>query len=592
MPNYPNPSASCDSPADALLDAMSEYVFIKDDHFRYVVVNKALEEFFGLAKAQIYGKTDLDLMGEEKGQVCLASDREVLSRQALVISEETMANRVYETHKFPLKWGHDKTGIGSVIFDVTEKRQAEDALKNALKLADEANRAKSEFLANMSHEIRTPMNGIIGMSELGLKETEPQKMQHELLRVNQSARLLLGIINDILDFSKIEADKLELDPQPFQLSQLKDELTDLFEGLAQDKGVTLIVGCVCKDNCVQCLYGDNLRLRQILTNLLGNAIKFTEQGEVRLTIKLDSQTDNESEVFLSFDIQDTGIGMTVEQQQKLFTAFTQADTSITRKHGGTGLGLVISRRLVKLMGGEDIYIKSQPNKGSSFSFSVPMMACNAQQQTQLNTQVKRTEQTQLTGRVLVVEDNEINQEVAVNMLTQLGLQVELAENGQIAVEKVQQQTFDLILMDIQMPVMDGYQACRVIRQFNQITPIIALTAAAMVEDKNKALAVGMSDHLAKPLNSDALYRVLSENLTFQVKTKPVLLIVCQDKQQLRTLAQQAQADYQVKVANDEAHAMKLIENNRINQAWLVADIAEKTVLIEHLKRFQVDYSNY
>ena len=582
--NFLDP-ASFNSPADALLDAMKEYVFIKDDHFRYVVVNNALEQFFGLPKAQICGKTDLDLMGDEKGQVCLASDKEVVTRQALVISEEMIANRVYETHKFPLQWGQGQTGIGSVIFDVTEKRQAEEALKSALKLADEANRAKSEFLANMSHEIRTPMNGIIGMSELGLTETDPQKMQHELLRVNQSARLLLGIINDILDFSKIEAGKLELDPQPFQLIQLKDELTDLFEGLALEKGISLKVRCVCKDNCVQCLYGDNLRLRQVLTNLLGNAIKFTEQGEVSLLIKLDGADDNKA--LLSFDIQDTGIGMTPEQQRKLFNAFTQADTSITRKHGGTGLGLVISHRLVHLMGGSDIQIQSQPNQGSIFSFSVPMQSCQSEHQTQLKTQVKRTQQTQLSGSVLLVEDNEINQEVAANLLSQLGLKVELANNGQIAVEKAQQQHFDVILMDIQMPVMDGYQACQAIREFNPTIPIIALTAAAMVEDKNKAIKAGMNNHLAKPLNSSELYAVLNHYIVGK-HIRPVLFIVGRNKNQLKILAEKAKIDYQVKVITRFEQMQTLIDSGKTSSAsksetsdlpvlvWLANDWAEQT----------------
>ncbi|WP_052501706.1 response regulator [Thiomicrospira microaerophila] len=497
------------------------------------------------------------------------------------------------------------------------------------KQAEAANQAKSEFLANMSHEIRTPMNGIIGMSELGIKETDPAKMHHQLERVNQSGRLLLGIINDILDFSKIEAGMLELDPQPFELSQLKDELNSLFIGMAQDKGLDFGVQCQC--DCHVCLYGDNLRLRQVLTNLIGNAIKFTERGEVRLEIKLTSPKQAGEVAQLAFSIKDTGIGMTPEQQAKLFNAFTQADTSITRKHGGTGLGLVISEKLVRLMGGDDIQIQSELGKGSVFSFSVTMPLCDDEQRKQLISQPHFSDHPQLSGRVLLVEDNEINQEVAGEMLRQTGVRFEVAENGQVAVDKARDQKFDLILMDIQMPVMDGYLATKAIREFNPTIPIIALTAAAMVEDKNKALAAGMNDHLAKPLDSEALYRVLSRELKplqqadaddanlghceeqsdaaisqgrapsardrhglrprddSEMDKKPVLLILCPDKQQLKALAQSARADYQVKVAASYEQAIKLIQTGGINQAWLKEGWeAQADELIKQLTAAKID----
>ncbi|WP_052501704.1 PAS domain-containing hybrid sensor histidine kinase/response regulator [Thiomicrospira microaerophila] len=515
-------------------------------------------------------------------------------------------------HGFKTQTLEGRDVIWSIIQDISETKKAQQA-------AEAANRAKSEFLANMSHEIRTPMNGIIGMSELGLKETDPQKMHHQLKRVNESGRLLLGIINDILDFSKIEAGMLELDPQPFQLRQLKDELNSLFIGMAQDKGLDFGVYCDCTDNCVTCLYGDNLRLRQILTNLIGNAIKFTARGEVRLEIVLkypkNSQIDNQA--WLAFSIKDTGIGMSPEQQAKLFKAFTQADTSITRKHGGTGLGLVISEKLVRLMGGDDIHIQSELGKGSVFSFSVTMPLCDDEQRKQLISQPHFSDHSQLLGRILLVEDNEINQEVAGEMLRQIGVSFEVAENGQVAVDKAKTQAFDLILMDIQMPVMDGYQACRAIRAFNPTIPIIALTAAAMVEDKNKALAAGMNDHLAKPLDSEALYRVLSRELKpWQqadaaisqgraesardrhglrprddggLDKKPVLLILCPDKQQLKTLAQSARADYQVKVAANYEQAIKLIQAGGINQAWLEAGWdAQADELIKQLTAAKID----
>ena len=474
--------------------------------------------------------------------------------------------------------------------------------------AEEANRAKSEFLANMSHEIRTPMNGILGMSELGLKETDPTKMRHQLQRVNQSGRLLLGIINDILDFSKIEAGKLELDPQPFRLAQLKDELHSLFKGQADDKGLTFALQCQdwqpcqdlsrCKESCGLFLYGDNLRLRQVLNNLIGNAIKFTSSGAVNVIMKLQqpSQKTNDPRIELAFSVQDTGVGMTPEQQARLFHAFTQADTSITRKHGGTGLGLVISERLVRLMGGGDIHIQSQPGMGSTFSFAVPMRLCTAEEQAQLQMQQQAhtSEHQPLAGRVLLVEDNEINQEVAGALLTQLGVTHDIAANGQIAVDRVKNQAFDLVLMDIQMPVMDGYQATRAIRAFNPSLPIIALTAAAMIEDRDKALEAGMNNHLAKPLDPKDLYRLLHRLLppAKQTRPKPVLLILCPDKQQLKNLAKQAQANYQVRIAHQREQAEKLIQQGGIDLAWLAGNWGEDSAqLLERLSQSEIVIAN-
>jgi PAS domain S-box-containing protein len=367
--------------------------------------------------------------------------------------------------------------------------------------AEAANRAKSEFLANMSHEIRTPMNGILGLSELGMKQSDPEKMRDQLGKVHYSGRLLLGIINDILDFSKIEAGKMELDPQPFYINTLVDNLYSLFAGTADQKGLELIVQA--DEVASLCVYADELRLRQVLTNLMGNAIKFTERGEVRLVL-------TQKQDVIEFAIKDTGIGMTLEQQARLFNAFTQADTSITRKHGGTGLGLVISERLVRLMGGDDIHIDSDLGQGSTFRFCLPLPLCTEQQIEQVKQRViGHAANMQFSGRVLLVEDNEINQEVAGEQLRQSGLEVTLAENGQVAVDKAREQAFDLILMDIQMPVMDGYQATRAIRAFNPNVPIVALTAAAMIEDRDKALAVGMNEHLSKPLNTQELHRVLA-----------------------------------------------------------------------------------
>ena len=381
-------------------------------------------------------------------------------------------------------------------------------LEKATKEAEAANRAKSEFLANMSHEIRTPMNGIIGLSELGLSEKDPQKMHAQLNKIHYSARLLLGILNDILDFSKIEAGKMTLDPQPFFIKQLVDGVHSLFADSAQDKGLALVFKC---DAALASTYiGDELRLRQVLSNMIANAIKFTDKGRVELHIDLLKQEPNQA--WLHFRVQDSGMGLSQEQQQRLFKEFSQADNSITRKHGGTGLGLVICERLVRTMGGSSIRLQSAPGQGACFEFDLPFGLSSAEQEAALYAESTRIDapMKRLSGSVLLVEDNAINQEVGEELLRQMGVTVSLANNGQEAVEKVREGAFDLVLMDIQMPVLDGYEATRRIREFAPDLPIIALTAAAMVEDRHKAQNAGMNGHLSKPIDSKLLRQTLAK----------------------------------------------------------------------------------
>jgi len=386
-------------------------------------------------------------------------------------------------------------------------RERTRQLAEAKERAEAATRAKADFLANMSHEIRTPMNAVIGMIELALLTDAVDRQRGYLHKAKVAAASLLVILNDILDFSKIEAGKLDLEARAFRLDEVLEKLTSLVGVRAQEKGLELVRDTAADVPPV--LVGDSLRLEQVLVNLCSNAVKFTTAGKVVLVVTVKTPVDADGHVTLRFSVRDTGIGMTAQQVASLFQPFNQLDASTTRQYGGTGLGLAICKRLVDLMGGE-IGASSQPGVGSDFHFSAVFgVAASAPAQPV----AARAAPVNLQGRrVLLVEDNEFNQIVAEELLsTSAGMQVTLARNGQEALDRLPTQPFDAVLMDVQMPVMDGYQATAAIRRQAQHAslPIIAMTAHAMAGDRDKCLAAGMNDHVSKPFEPLALFAVLS-----------------------------------------------------------------------------------
>ncbi len=500
----------------AILETMDKVgvgLHIVDKAFHVHYVNRTTEQWFGYKAGSLCYET---AHGED-APCLLCSLEQVVDRKETVHTELRWQGRVFEVVAAPIITQDGVPAKLEVRLEVTdqkrikeEERKTQELLK-AKEAAEAATVAKSVFLANMSHEIRTPMNAIVGMSKLALETNLDPEQRNLISKVQAASESLLGIINDILDFSKIESGKIELEQTDFRLQDVLEHVTNLIQIKAEEQGLLLRVESA--PDVPEILCGDPLRLGQALINLGHNAVKFTHQGRVEIRVELAGQ-QADGLALLRFSVTDTGIGISPEQLERIFDSFTQADSSTTRQYGGSGLGLVISQKIVNLMGGE-IEVDSRPGHGSCFHFTVPFEPGREERlPAQAGEQAAEAADRMLARlagkRLLLVEDNAFNRELATIVLTRKKLTVFHAENGQAALDFLRTEAVDAVLMDIQMPVMDGCTACREIRkqpQFQQL-PIIAMTANVMAGDMEKSRAAGMNDHLGKPMDEKKLFACL------------------------------------------------------------------------------------
>lgn len=497
---------------EAVIEALPVSLTIKDREGRYQLSNKLFEDACGLSKDVLLGHTADELFPPAMAEQIREHDVSLLHGTKMVRYESSRMRRDGTRRdnlitKVPLL---DRKGqpeaILTLAVDISDQKNMQRELATAKNEAERLATVKSEFLANMSHEIRTPLHGVLGLAQIGQKlpSGDPQ-VQHVLDRITRSGRHLLGVINDILDFSKIDAGKLVVDQCALDPRQVAEDAVAMVEDRARIKGLKLRLQCRSTPGAV---LGDPLRIRQILINLLSNGVKFTEQGSVTLTLSAHHGQ-------LYFSIRDTGIGMHQDMLERVFSPFEQADGSTSRRFGGTGLGLSISRKLAILMGG-DLRLNSAPGEGTTFTLVLPLREADRGLLPTPSVPVSGTladaAAPRLTGlRILAADDVEINRDIVTGLLTQQQATVFCAENGQQALHMLEQQGpayFDIVLMDVQMPVMNGLQATALIHTIEPDLPVVALTAHALAEERQRCTDAGMAGHLAKPFEADDMVRLI------------------------------------------------------------------------------------
>ena len=518
-----------------MLDATPLCCNLWDKNFTNIDCNEAAVKLFGLKTKQEYLNSFFLLSPERQPNGQLSADQvkekisEAFSNGGPIIFEWMHQKPDGEPVPSEITLVRVKLGDEFIVAGYTrdmreykkmmaEIKQVEAYLRLARDAAEQSARSKGEFLANMSHEIRTPMNAILGMLNL-VQSDEDEKLSRRqadyIAKAEQSAKTLLRIINDILDFSKIEAGRLEMENVEFSITDVLQQMSNLFEPKIKEKGLAFDVSA--PPDLPPKIKGDSLRLAQVLLNLIGNSVKFTKDGGLSLSVEEIAR--DQAKIRLRFTIKDTGIGMTPGQIKGLFKPFSQADTSTTRKYGGTGLGLAISKKLAQMMNGK-IWCTSEPGQGSNFYLTAEFELMSEVEPAAEEAARSKDDGTLPTmplnwsevKPILLVEDNDLNQIIAKKLLEKKGLQVDVANNGQEAIEKLQTGDYELILMDIQMPVMDGVTATKEIRKMGKFKdlPIIAMTAHAMSGDKEKSLEAGMDDHVTKPIDMKMLYASLEK----------------------------------------------------------------------------------